>query len=101
MPTDQLSSANKMQPQSTNQTMTANIQLYPASSNPMIQPQYSLWQYTADCALQYSRQVQGLCYVLYNRRLHKKLRMNRYVPDQIGTLSQVGTKKISKGGWTI
>ena len=23
------------------------------------------------------------------------------VPDQIGTLSQVGTKKISKGGWTI
>ena len=24
-----------------------------------------------------------------------------YVPDQIGTLSQVGTKKISKGGWTI
>ena len=51
MPTNQLqrSSANKMQPQSTNQTTTANIQLYPASSNPMIQPQYSLWQYTADC----------------------------------------------------
>ena len=24
-----------------------------------------------------------------------------FVPDQIGTLSQVGTKKISKGGWTI
>ena len=23
------------------------------------------------------------------------------VPDQTGTLSQVGTKKISKGGWTI
>ena len=23
------------------------------------------------------------------------------VPDQIGTLSQVRTKKISKGGWTI
>ena len=23
------------------------------------------------------------------------------VPDQVGTLSQVGTKKISKGGWTI
>ena len=23
------------------------------------------------------------------------------VPDQIGTLSQVGTKKISKGGWSI
>ena len=23
------------------------------------------------------------------------------VPDQIGTPSQVGTKKISKGGWTI
>ena len=23
------------------------------------------------------------------------------VPDKIGTLSQVGTKKISKGGWTI
>ena len=26
---------------------------------------------------------------------------NQTVPDQIGTLSQVGTKKISKGGWTI
>ena len=26
---------------------------------------------------------------------------NITVPDQIGTLSQVGTKKISKGGWTI
>ena len=25
----------------------------------------------------------------------------RDVPDQVGTLSQVGTKKISKGGWTI
>ena len=23
------------------------------------------------------------------------------VPDQVGTLRQVGTKKISKGGWTI
>ena len=23
------------------------------------------------------------------------------VPDQVRTLSQVGTKKISKGGWTI
>ena len=23
------------------------------------------------------------------------------VPDQIGTVSQVGTKQISKGGWTI
>ena len=23
------------------------------------------------------------------------------VPDQIGTLNQAGTKKISKGGWTI
>ena len=23
------------------------------------------------------------------------------VPDQTGTLSQVGTRKISKGGWTI
>ena len=26
---------------------------------------------------------------------------NVVVPDQIGTLSQVGTKKISEGGWTI
>ena len=51
MPTNQLqrSSANKMQPQSTNQTTTENIELYPASSNPMIQPQYSLWQYTTGC----------------------------------------------------
>ena len=79
MPTNQLqrSSANKMQPQSTNQTTTENIELYPASSNPMIQPQYSLWQYTTGCVTpQYSRQVQSLCYVLCNRRLHKKLRIN-------------------------
>ena len=27
--------------------------------------------------------------------------LNVAVPDQIGTLSQVGTKNISKGGWTI
>ena len=29
------------------------------------------------------------------------LGQNTDVPDQIGALSQVGTKKISKGGWTI
>ena len=33
---------------------------------------------------------------------NKQLRAeNQHVPDQIGTLSQEGTKKISKGGWTI
>ena len=26
---------------------------------------------------------------------------NVYVPGQVRTLNQVGTKKISKGGWTI
>ena len=33
--------------------------------------------------------------------LVKKINQGTDVPDQLGTLSQVGTKKISKGGWTI
>ena len=32
---------------------------------------------------------------------HRRRTSGIIVPDQIGTLSQVGTKKISKGGWTI
>ena len=36
---------------------------------------------------------------LMNQQSNKQT--NEDVPDQIGTLSQVGTKKISKGGWTI
>ena len=45
--------------------------------------------------------VDVLLLMLCRPRFCKSFQSVNYVPDQIGTLSQVGTKKISKGGWTI
>ena len=48
----------------------------------------------------HSRQYQKMAHA-FGRAYLKKLTSNGTVLDQVGTLSQVGTKKISKGGWTI